>query len=213
MSIFFILILVVIAILGIGFGLTLWFASRHLQAFTSQDTAKRAPLTFRWRYIMLPIAISALFIILAAVFYSKLPAEIGYHFRPDGTPDRWLSREMAMVLMLAPQLLLTLLAGAATRGITKLGILSSQTEGAGMEPQKLLSRMGNAIALPQVVIGLVILDIFTYNAHQIHILPTWALLLVLGVATIALVLLLIVTLRKARKKIISLPEDFRSNNE
>lgn len=214
MNIFFILILIVIAILGLGFGLTLWFASRHMQAYTSQEpaqgAAKRAAVTFRWRYIMLPIAISLLFIVLAAVFYPRLPAEIGYHFKPDGTPDRWLSREIAMVLMLAPQLLLTLLAGATTGVITKLGILSGQTEGTGIEPQKILSRMGNVVALPQIVIGLVILDIFTYNAYQIHILPTWAFLLILGVATVTLILILVFTIRKARKEVTLQSEDSRN---
>ena len=217
MSIFFILILAVIAILGLGFGLTLWLASRYTQTSTgqetTQETAKRATLTFRWQYIMLPIIICFLFVILSAVFYSKLPADVGYHFKPDGTPDRWLNREMAMALMLAPQILLTLLAGATTKGITKLGILSEQTGGIGIEPQKILSRMGNVVALPQIVIGLVILDIFTYNIYQIHILPTWAFLLVLGIATITLVLLLVFTIRKARKRVTPQPEESRNTSD
>ena len=204
MSIFFILLIVVIVIFGLGFMLTLWFASRQTRALPAQgqaqETAKK--LTFRWHYIMIPIIVSIVFIIIAAIFYPRLPAEIGYHFRADGTPDRWLSREMAMVLMLAPQLLLALLAGATIRGMTKLNILPSPNEGSGIDPKKLLSRIGNLVALPQIVVGLVIVDIFTYNAAQVHLLPTWAFLLILGIATIALVLILILTLRKARKHLI-----------
>jgi uncharacterized membrane protein len=199
MSIFFILIIVVIVIFGLGFAFTLWFASRQTRGLPAeaqaQETAKK--LTFRWRYITLPIIVAIVFIIIGAVFFPRLPAEIGYHFRADGTPDRWLSKEMAMALMLAPQLLLALLAGATIRGMTKLNILPS--EGSGIDPEKLLSRIGNLVALPQIVIGLVIVDIFTYNAVQVHLMPTWAFLLILGIATIALVLILILTLRKTRK--------------
>lgn len=199
MSIFFILLIVVIVIFGLGFAFTLWFASRQTRGAPAQaqETAKK--LTFRWRYIMLPIIVAIVFIIICAIFFPRLPAEIGYHFRADGTPDRWLSREMAMVLMLAPQLLLALLAGTTIRGMARLNILPSPSEGSGIDPEKLLSRIGNLVALPQIVVGLVIVDIFAYNAVQVHLLPTWAFLMILGIATVALVLILILTLRKARK--------------
>lgn len=202
MSIFFILLIVVIFIFGLGFALTLWFASRQTKAAPAQAQENAKKLTFRWCYIMLPIIVAIVFIIIGAVFFPRIPAEIGYHFGADGTPDRWLSREMGMVLMLAPQLLLALLAGATIRGMTRLNIVPSRNEGSGIEPEKLLSRIGNLVALPQIVVGLVIVDIFTYNAAQIHLLPTWGFLLILGIATIALVVILILTLRKARKHLL-----------
>ncbi|GAI09313.1 unnamed protein product, partial [marine sediment metagenome] len=84
-------------------------------------------MSFRWSYIIAPLAILLLSIILSAYFYHLLPTEVAVHFELDGTPDGWLSREMTMVWVLLPQLLLVLLAGAITWGITKLGILSGQT--------------------------------------------------------------------------------------
>ena len=45
-------------------------------------------LTFRWSYIILPVVILLLSIILVAYFYQRLPAEVGYQFKPDGLPDR-----------------------------------------------------------------------------------------------------------------------------
>ena len=202
-----ILILAAIFLVGLGCGAAIWFAFRHRQAVKRQEptkeTAKRDTLTFRWSYISVPIAIFLLSIILSAVFYNQLPSEVGYHFKSDGTPDRWFSREMAMVWMLAPQFFLTLLAGAITWGITKLNILPGQTESLWMKPQKILFLMGNTVALPQVILGFAILDIFSYNAYQIHIMPTWAFLLVLGLASIALGLLLVFIISKARRQVIS----------
>ena len=211
MNIVFILILAVIFLGGLGCGAAIWFALRHRQTVKSQEpikeTAKKIGLPFRWRYISVPIAIFLLSIILSALFYNQLPAEVGYHFKPDGTPDRWFSREMAMVWMLAPQFLLTLLAGVLTWGITRLNILSGQIESLWMKPQTILLLMGNMVALPQIVLGFAILDIFSYNSYQIHIMPTWAFLLVLGLSTITLGVLLVVFILKARRRLFQQPEE------
>jgi len=211
MNIVFILILAVIFLGGLGCGAAIWFALRHKQAVKSQEptkeTTKRIGVTFRWRYICVPLAIFLLSIILSALFYNQLPVEVGYHFKADGTPDRWFSREMAMVWMLAPQFLLTLLAGILTWGITKLNILSGQIEGLWMKPQTLLFLMGNIVALPQIVLGFAMLDIFSYNSYQIHIMPTWAFLLILGLVTVALGLLLVFIVSRARRQVISQSKD------
>jgi len=211
MNILFILILAAIFLVGLGCGAAIWFVLRHRQSVKSQEptkeTAKKIGLPFRWRYISVPIAIFLLSIILSALFYNQLPAEVGYHFKPDGTPDRWFSRETAMVWMLAPQFLFTLLAGVLTWGITKLNILSGQIESLWMKPQTILFLMGNIVALPQIVLGFTMLDIFSYNSYQIHIMPTWAFLLILGLVTVALGLLLIFIVLRARRQVISQPKD------
>ena len=33
--------------------------------------------------------------------------------------------------------------------------------------------MGNMIALPQIILCFAMLDIFSYNSYQIHLLPLW----------------------------------------
>jgi hypothetical protein len=33
--------------------------------------------------------------------------------------------------------------------------------------------MGNMVALPQIVLGFAMVDIFVYNAYQIHLPPLW----------------------------------------
>jgi hypothetical protein len=60
--------------------------------------------------------------------------------------------------------------------------------------------MGNIIALPQLIILFAMLDILGYNAYQIHILPMWLFLVViLGLATIALVVLAVFIFLRARR--------------
>ena len=180
-----IIILVVIFLLGIGCGAAIWFLLRQRQAVKSKEpkkeTAKGDALTFHWSYIIAPLAILSLSIILTAYFYHQLPQEVAYHFQPDGSPDRWLSRGTAIVWAVAPQLFLTLLAVAITWGITKLGMLSRQTEGALIKPERVLSLMGNIIALPQIVLCFAMLDIFSYNSYQIHLMPVWVFALIIMV--------------------------------
>jgi len=191
-----ILILIVILLLGLGGGAALWFILKHRQPTKEITTAETLP--FRWNYIILPLAILALAIILTAYFYHQLPTEVAYHFKLDGSPDRWLSRGMVTLWLLVPQLLLTLVATATTWGITKLGVLSSQAESAWIKPERILSLMGNMIALPQIILCFAMLDIFSYNAYQIHIMPLWIFaLIIMGLGAIILGIFFIIAIRRA----------------
>ncbi len=203
-----ILILIGIFLLGLGCGAAVWFVFWRKRPVKSKqpakETAKRDTLPFRWSYIILPLATLLLSVILAAYFYRLLPTEVAYHFRLDGTPDRWLSREMTMVWVLAPQLFLALLAGGIGWGVTKLGILSRQPENTWVKPERILSLMGNIVALPQLIVCFAMLDIFSYNSYQRHIMPMWIfLLIILGLATIALGIFLVLTILKAKQQLIS----------
>lgn len=47
--------------------------------------------------------------------------------------------------------------------------------------------MGNMMALPQIVLGFVMLDIFIYNSYRIHIMPLWIFaVIVMGAGVIVL---------------------------
>lgn len=134
----------------------------------TKESAKAKGLSFRWNYIVLPAAILLLSVFLSIYFYRLLPAEIAYHFKFDGTPDRWLGRGVVVAWTLIPQLILTLLAGAAVWIITKMSIFSRHTESTWIKPKKILLFMGNMIALPQFVLFFAMLDIFSYNSYQTH---------------------------------------------
>ncbi len=198
-----ILVLAIIVIAG-GVAGTIWlvfFRRRLTQGEkTTIERGKAEGLPFRWSYIVAPLAIFLLSIILSAYFYHLLPTEVAVHFELDGTPDGWLSREMTMVWVLLPQLLLVLLAGAITWGITKLGILSGQTGNTWVKPETIVSFMGNLVALPQLVVCFAMLDIFSYNSYQTHIMPMWIFLLaILGLVTIALGMFVVFIFSKARR--------------
>ena len=191
-----ILVLIVILLVGLGCGVALWFALRYGRS--AKEIIAAEALTFHWSYIILPLVILSLSIILTGYFYHQLPTEVAYHFKLDGSPDRWLSREMITVWLLVPQLLLTLVAGAITWGVTKLGILSGQPEGTWIKPEGILSVMGNMVALPQIILCFAMLDIFSYNSYQIHIMPLWVFaLIIIGLGGIILGIFFILVIRRA----------------
>ena len=199
-----------IIVFGGVLGGAVWSVFKTKRSAQGKKIAREAVpaggLPFRWSYVILPVAFLLLAILLSAYFYYQLPTEVATHFKLDGTPDRWLSREMTMVWVLAPQFFLVLMAGAITWGTTKMGSLFKMTEGTGVKPERILLFMGNVIALPQLILCFAMLDIFSYNAYQRHIMPMWLfLLIILGLATIALGVLLVITILKAKRQSISQP--------
>ena len=155
-------------------------------------------LSFRWSYIIAPLAIFLLSLILAAYFYHLLPAELASHFELDGTPDGWLSREMTMLWMLLPQLVFVLVAAVIAWGVSRLSTRFGQG-GNGVGGEKVVLFMGNLIALPQLLLCFAMADIFRYNLSQRHIMPMWVFsLIVLGLVTIALVIFLVYVFSKLR---------------
>ena len=165
-----------------------------------KQITSRAPLAFHWSYLILPVVILFLSVMLVVYFYRLLPVELAYHFKSDGSPDRWLSRNTIILWMLLPQLFLTLLAGALTWGVTRLGVLFRQSKSAGIKSGKIISLMGNMIALPQVILGFAMLDIFSYNSYQIHILPLWVFaLIIMGLGGIILGIFFIRAVWQARR--------------
>ena len=197
-----IFILVAVFLIGLGCGVGVWFILRRKPVVKSTEPVKQATpvkaLTFRWSYIILPVAILSLSIMLTAYFYHLLPTEVAYLFKRNGSPARWLSREMITVWLLTPQFLLTLLAAAITWGITKLSTLFKQSGSAWIKPERILLLMGNMVALPQIILSFAMLDIFSYNSYQIHLMPLWAFaLIIMGLGGIILGIIFIQAMRRA----------------
>ena len=197
-------------IFGAALAGAVWLVShfkRSAQAkkIAREETTAKGP-SFHWSYVALPVAFLVLSILLVAYFYHQLPNEVALHFELDGTPDRWLDREIATVWLLMPQLLLALVAETAAWGITKMRILSRPTTSTGVKPERIILFMGNAVALPQLILFFTMLDIFSYNSYQRHIMPMWIFfLIILGLATIALFVLLTITILKAKQQLTSQP--------
>ena len=195
-----ILILAAIFLLTPGGGVVIWFTLHAQRLAQDKETTSTVEKTerplFRWNYFMLPVVIFLLAIILAAFFYPQLPAEVAYHFKPDGSPDTWLSREAILAWMLVPQLCLTLLAGAITWGIIRLSTIFRDAEG-NLKLERIISLMGNMIGLPQLIICFAMLDIFSYNSYGVHIMPIWIFaLIVMGLGSIPLGIFFIKAVRR-----------------
>jgi uncharacterized membrane protein len=157
-------------------------------------------LSFRWSYIIAPVVMFLISLILCAYFFHLLPAEVAVRFDVEGAPEMWLGRGATMLWMVLPQLLLVLVAWGIAWGAMRLANRSSQAGGGGVRARRMVSLMGNVVALPQLIILFAILDILSYNAFQTHILPVWIFLIViLGLATIALLVLAIIIVLRARR--------------
>ncbi len=191
-----ILILITVPLLGLGGGGAVRFVFRRRQPV--KQTTTEATIAFHWSYIILPLVILLLSIVLTAYFYHLLPAEVAYSFKLNGSPDKWLSRGTIILWLLLPQLFLTLLATAITWGITKLGILSNQTESIRIKPKRILFLMGNLVVLPQIILCFALADIFSYNSYQTHIMPLWVfVLIIMGLGAVILSVFFISVMRQA----------------
>ncbi|MDP6127216.1 MAG: DUF1648 domain-containing protein [Dehalococcoidales bacterium] len=137
---------------------------------------------FKWSDIILPLAVLLLALVLAVVFYSRLPDEVAYRFQSDGSPGEWAGRGVVVLWTLLPQMLLALAAGAITWGMTRLASRFIQPKDTRVKPRRIIALMGNMIALPQIILGFAMLDIFLYNSNQVHLLPLWVFTLITMVA-------------------------------
>ena len=193
-----ILLIIIILCLALGGGAAVWFIFR--QRLPVKERTTKEGLRFHWRYIVLPLVILLLSAALSAYFYHLLPAEVAYNFKPDSSPDNWLSRDMTIVWMLVPQILLTLLAAAITWGITKLGIPFGQPQSFPIKLESVLSFMGNVVALPQIIFLFALADIFSYNSYHTHIMPLWAFALIIAlVGAVILGVFFILAFQRARR--------------
>lgn len=197
-----IVIFSLVFILGLTLGAgVIWYVLRRRQAPRTKEPADKnaaTGLTFRWKYISLPAVILLLSIVLVAIFYPQLSDEVAWRFDFDGSPKGWLNRGMLALLMLLPQFFLVLGALATTWGMTKLGRSVGQIEGP-VKPERLIPVMSNMIALPQIVLAFVMLDVFIYNVFNNHLMPIWLFVLIIMVlAGIILTFFFITTFRRSR---------------
>ena len=135
-------------------------------------------IPFRWKYIILSLAVFLLSMAVAAYFYRLLPAEVVYYFKV-GSPEKWMSRSAFIAWMLIPQFFLALFSVFVVWGVIKLSARFQQSASAAVE--KILAIMGNMVAMPQIILSFAMLDIFSYNAYQTHIMPLWIFALIVMV--------------------------------
>lgn len=154
---------------------------------------------FRWNYVALPFAVLFLALALVAYFLHLLPNPVAYHFNA-GVPDRWMERGLLLVWVLGPQFALAFVALCVAWAAVRLARRFAQVESAALN--RIVALMGNMIALPQLILLFAMLDIFSYNSYQIHLLPLWALaLIVMLVGTVVLGLFFVRAVRGALRSL------------
>jgi hypothetical protein len=130
-------------------------------------------------FIILPVVCLLLSALLAVIFWSRLPADMAYHFQGN-VPDKMISSGTLLAWMLIPQLFFVLISLALIRVV----MMGARYAPPGETPfQAMLPLMGNMVGLPQVVLFFIMLQIVLYNVFQVSFIPLWItalIILVLG---------------------------------
>lgn len=147
-------------------------------------TSQRIILPFRLKYIALPVVVFLISVIFVAFFYRMLPVDIAYRF-DDGVPAAIISRNTIIIAMLVAQAVLAVLAAAIVWVTIRIGARFPAMPIPLVD--KLLTIMGNMVALPMIVLAFAMLNIFSYNAYQIRLMSP--LVFALLVATAGVVVL------------------------
>ncbi len=155
-------------------------------------------LTFRWIYVGLPLTILLLMFLFIGIFSPQLSDEVAYRFNMNGAPENWVSRQIALLIAILPQVVFFITAIAITWGTLKAGRSIGQIA-AALKPESLLTLMGNLVALPQMIFGFVMLDVFVYNLTSNHIMPIWLFaLIIMIVGGIFLIIFFIKAFKRTR---------------
>jgi hypothetical protein len=137
---------------------------------------------------------------MVVFFYRLLPTEVAYYFKSDGSPARMMGRGLVILLALLPQFFLSLLAGALVWVVTRISARALSSGPTWIGLGRIMMLMGNMVVLPQLILGFVMLDIFSYNSYQIHLIPLWLFaIIVMGLGGMALGIFFIYFLMRARE--------------
>lgn len=159
-----------------------------VQTKAAQQADNEPKLKFRILDISLPLALLVLSVACTIILYKQIPAQVAYHFNDDGTGDQWLGRGLLIIALLLPQFLLTFLAAGIALTIEKVGRSFVRAGKAkAVMVRDVVSLMSNMIVLPQSILFFAMLDIFLYNAYQIHLIPLYlAAILIMFLGSIAM---------------------------
>lgn len=147
------------------------------------------PLKFRLSFIALPLAVMIIAVVVAVVFFGRLPDEIHYRFGLDGTPSGdSVSKSSFFGLMLAIQVGLTVVAYLSVKSIGQVKLFQENVNAFWFNPTKLLTAMGNMPAIIQIVVAFILIDGVFYALQDSHLMPLWLFALItLGLGGIILI--------------------------
>lgn len=144
------------------------------------DTAKKC-LTFEWKYITLPLIIFFISFVIAAIFFFQLPDQVAYRFTAGGTAESWMGKTAITAIMLGLQLVIIVMVILIVKAIVGFGQAIEQTS-PNFNPDRFMLLIGNIAALPQLVLAVVMFDIFSFNVVGEHVLSIWLIILILAIS-------------------------------
>ena len=178
-----IVLLFVFALLMIGGGGLLWLAVKQKEQATrvSPQTKPQAPesapdvrLPVRWRYVVVPLLVLLVSIVAAACFFRLLPSEMAYGYGSGTDSANYESRGLVLVVLLAPQFILTFLSAAVAHVVARVGtrfVRDGSTPVAAID--SLATVMSNMVVLPQLILCYAMIDLFRYNAYGTRLPPLY----------------------------------------
>lgn len=148
---------------------------------TAGDTPVKKCLTFEWKYITLPLIIFFISFIMAAIFFFQLPDQVAYRFTALGAAESWMGKTAITAIMLGVQFVIIVMVILIVKAIVGFGQAIEQTS-SNFNPDRFMLLIGNIAALPQLVLAVVMFDIFSFNVVDKHVLSIWLIILILAIS-------------------------------
>lgn len=139
-------------------------------------------LSFEWKYITLPLIIFIISIVIAAMFFFQLPDEVAYRFTSGGAAESWMGKIPITSILLGVQFVIIAMVIIIIKAIVGFGKAIEQTS-PNFNPDRFMLLIGNIAALPQLVLAVVMFDIFSFNIIDKHVLSIWVIILVLAISS------------------------------
>jgi uncharacterized membrane protein len=146
-------------------------------------------LSFNWRFIAAPLTVLVFSVLLTVIYYGQLPEEVAYSFDFDGEPNTYISSTTIVLILLGLQLLTLFISTIALLLIVNYIAFNEYKSSLWVKPQRLLTLMGNMPVIANAIFAFALLDIFTYNVSDTHLMPLWVfaiIVVVIGVILLGL---------------------------
>ncbi len=182
----------VIFIVGLCIGIFLFLYMAYFRKSTTDakyctadgaevEATVKTGLTFEWKYISLPLIIFIISIVIAAMFFFQLPEQVAYRFKADGAVESWMGRTAITAVMLGLQLFIIATVILIIKTIVGFARAIEQTS-PGFNPDRFMLLIGNIAALPQLVLAVIMFDIFSFNVLEKHVLSIWLIIIILAIS-------------------------------
>ena len=148
---------------------------------TASETPVKTVLAFEWKYITLPLIIFFISFIMSAIFFFQLPDQVAYRFTADGVAESWMGKIAITAIMLGLQLFIIATVILIVKTIVGFAKAIEQSS-PGFNPDRFMLLIGNIAALPQLVLAVIMFDIFSFNVVEKHVLSIWLIILILAIS-------------------------------